>query len=57
MKNNHRLLFGDMKLCNVCCIMVKNKAAIDKCEAWCKKDKNCKHKTKCDSNFIERRQK
>ena len=57
MKNNHRLLFGDMRLCNVCCITVKDKAAIDKCEAWCKKDKNCNHKTKCDPNFVERRQK
>ena len=57
MKNNHRLLFGDMKLCNVCCITAKDKASIDKCEAWCKKDKNCNHKTKCNLNFVERRQK
>jgi len=39
MKNNYRL-FGDMKLCNVCCIKVK--------------DKNCKLKTKYDLNFVDR---
>lgn len=57
MRNNYRLLFGDMKLCNTCCISEKNKQAIDKCEAWCKKDKTCNNKTKCNINFVERRQK
>ena len=41
MKNNHQLLFGDMKLCNRCCIELKNKRTIEKRESWCKKDKTC----------------
>lgn len=56
MINSHKLLFGDMKLCNTCCIKVKNKRAIEKCESLCKKDRNCSHKTKCNLNFVEREQ-
>ena len=57
MENSHKLLFGDMNLCNICCSTIKNKYLIEKCESCCKNNENCNCETKYSLTLAERRQK